>query len=400
MASGKTVAVVLVVLAIVAVAALAITMKKPSKVQPQQPIQTPKKKVRVAVIFDIGGRGDLSFNDMAWLGAERAKKELNVEVTYVQSRTPADYRPNLESLSKSGKYDLIICVGFLMTNDLKKVAAEYPNQKYAIIDSVVDLPNVRSVVFKENEGSALVGALAGFVTKTNKVGVVLGMEIPVLYHFEAGFYWGVNYAHNITGKDVKITYKYTGSFTDAALGKQVAEGMLAQGADVLYNVAGLTGKGMLDAVYEYDKNKKLEMGPPFAIGVDSDQDWIHPGYIIASMMKRVDNGVFYSIRDVVYGNFTGGVMALGLKEGGVKMSDEKDLEQFIEIAKELGAKLPDTPENIVKKYKEMRASIPDWVWKDLKELEQKIKSGEIKVPTANTPEKIKKIREKYGATGA
>jgi basic membrane protein A len=401
---SKTVLVALVILILVVVAAAAVLMRpaqpttQPTPTQPTQPA-APQKKVKVAVIFDIGGRGDLSFNDMAWMGAERAKKDFGVEVTYVQSRTSADYLPNLRSLSQSKEYDLIICVGFLMTDALNQTAHEFPNQKYAIIDSVVNAPNVRGIIFKENEGSALVGALAGFATKTNKVGVVLGIEIPVLYHFEAGFYWGVNYAENITGKKVQIIYKYTGSFTDAALGKQVAEGMLTQGADVLYNVAGLTGKGMLDAVADYGAAHGLTMGPPFGIGVDADQDWIHPGFVIASMMKRVDNGVYYAIRDVVYGNFTGGVMPLGLKEGGVKMSDENDLVAFIEVAKMLGAKLPDTPENIIAKYKQMRSQIPQSVWDQLKTLEEKIKKGEIVIPTANSPDEIKQIRARYGVTG-
>jgi nucleoside-binding protein len=209
---SKTVLVALVILILVVVAAAAVLMRpaqpttstQPTPTQPTQPA-APQKKVKVAVIFDIGGRGDLSFNDMAWMGAERAKKDFGVEVTYVQSRTSADYLPNLRSLSQSKEYDLIICVGFLMTDALNQTAHEFPNQKYAIIDSVVNAPNVRGIIFKENEGSALVGALAGFATKTNKVGVVLGIEIPVLYHFEAGFYWGVNYAENITERRYKLS---------------------------------------------------------------------------------------------------------------------------------------------------------------------------------------------------
>jgi basic membrane protein A len=360
---------------------------------------TTKKPIKIGVIFDIGGRGDLSFNDMAWLGAERAKRDFNVSITYLQSRSQADYVPNLRQLASSGDYALIICIGFLMTDALNQTASEFPNQKFAIIDSIVNKPNVRSILFKENEGSALIGALAGLITQTNKVGVVLGIEIPVLWRFEAGYYWGINYAANLTGKKITILYKYTNTFTDAAVGRAVTEGFLAQGVDVVYNVAGLTGKGMLDAVYDYGVQHGKQIGPPFGVGVDADQDWIHPGFVIASMMKRVDNGVYYAIRDVVYGNFTGGIQFLGLKEGGVKMSDRNDLIQFIDIAKQLGAQLPDTPDNIIAKYDQMRNSIPSSVWQTISDLESKIKSGQLKVPLPTTHDEIQAIRLRYGATG-
>ncbi|RLG47033.1 MAG: sugar-binding protein [Thermoproteota archaeon] len=370
--------------------------EKPPEVTPPPEEKPPEKKIKVAIMFDIGGRGDLGFNDMAWLGAERAKKDFGVEVTYVQPASEADYIPRLRDLASSGEYDLIVGVGFLLTDAIDQVADEFPEQKFAIVDSLTPDPNVRGILFKENEGSALVGLLAGLVTETNKVGVVLGMEIPVLYHFEAGFYWGVNMAENLTGKDIDIIYKYTGSFIDRALGKQTSEGMLAQGADVLYNVAGLTGLGVLDAVHDYNVAHDIEIGPPFAIGVDSCQDWMYPGHVIASMMKRVDNGVYFAIRDVVYGNFTGGPIYYGVKEGGVGISKLEELQTFMDIAKEMGAELPDTPENIVAKWQEMRAKFPDEVWSAIEDLEQKIKSGEVEIPFPETPEEIQAIRERYG----
>lgn len=357
----------------------------------------PKK---VGVVFDVGGRGDLSFNDMAWIGAERARKDFGVDVTYLQSRTSADYITNLRTLASQGNYLIIIAVGFLMTDAVNQTAAEFPNQKFAIIDSVVNRPNVRSILFKEEEGSALVGALAALVTKTNKTAIVFGMDIPVLWRFEAGYYFGNSYAENITNKKVTVLYKYTGKFDDPALGRATAEGFLSQGADVIYNVAGATGKGMLDAVADYNIARNKSFGPPFGIGVDADQDWIHPGYVLASMMKRVDNGVYYAIRDAVYGNFTGGIQRLGLKEGGVKLSDENDLTAFIKIAQQLGAKLPDTPDNIIAKYRQMRNTIPASVWNIISDLEQKIKSGQLHVPSPQTVQEIQALRQRYGAVGS
>lgn len=405
-AISRITATVIIIVVIIAIGiAVYLAMTPPSSTTTTTTAQTTttttttKKPIKIGVIFDIGGRGDLSFNDMAWLGAERAKRDFNVSITYLQSRSQADYVPNLRQLASSGDYALIICIGFLMTDALNQTASEFPNQKFAIIDSIVNKPNVRSILFKENEGSALVGALAGLITQTNKVGVVLGIEIPVLWRFEAGYYWGINYAANLTGKKITILYKYTNTFTDAAVGRAVTEGFLAQGADVVYNVAGLTGKGMLDAVYDYGVQHGKQIGPPFGIGVDADQDWIHPGFVIASMMKRVDNGVYYAIRDVVYGNFTGGIQFLGLKEGGVKMSDRNDLIQFIDIAKQLGAQLPDKPENIIAKYDQMRNSIPSNVWQIISDLEAKIKSGQLKVPLPTTHDEIQAIRVRYGATG-
>ncbi len=410
MGKGQLIGILVVLIVIIAGVWYATRPKAPTTPAPTTPAPTtaaptttappqttaPPKKVKVAVMFDIGGRGDLGFNDMAWMGAERAKKDFGVEVTYVQPRSEADYIPRLRELAGSGEYDLIVGVGFLLTDAIHQVAQEYPNQYFAIVDSLTPDPNVRGILFKENEGSALVGILAAYVTENNKVGVVLGMEIPVLYHFEAGFYWGVNYVENKTGKDVQIIYKYTGSFVDRALGKQVSEGMLAQGADVLYNVAGLTGLGVLDAVHDYNVQHGQEFGPPFAIGVDSCQDWMYPGHVIASMMKRVDNGVYYAIRDVVYGNFTGGIMAYGIKEGGVGISGLDELQAFMQIAQEMGTELPDTPDNIVAKWQQMRAAYPEEVWNTIEEVKQKIISGEIQIPTTDSPEEIQAIRQRYG----
>ena len=269
---------------------------------------TSEKNGAIAIVYDVGGRGDLSFNDMAYLGASKAAKDFNLELTELQSNSEDDYVKNLETLASQKKYLVIIAVGFMMTDAVKQVAAEYPEQKFAIIDGFdPEMPdNVMMILFKENEGSALVGALAGLIAANDgkdKVGVVLGMEIPVLYKFEAGYRFGVKWAEDYykqkTGNEanIEVLYQYTGTFNDAAKGKAAAQAQLQQGAWVIYQVAGGTGLGVFDAVAEALKAEGKEMGPPFAIGVDSAQDWIKPGVIIASMMKRVDVGVYTAVKD-------------------------------------------------------------------------------------------------------
>ncbi|ASJ12358.1 BMP family lipoprotein [Thermococcus thioreducens] len=366
-------------------------------------------KGKIAIVYDVGGRGDLSFNDMAYIGAKKASEDFNLELVELQSNTEDDYVKNLETLAQQGDYLVIIAVGFMMTDAVKKVAAEYPNQHFAIIDGFdPEMPdNVMMILFKENEGSALVGALSALIAADSgkdKVGIVLGMEIPVLYKFEGGYRFGVAWAEDYykqkTGKDVKIDvlYQYTGTFTDPAKGYQAAKAQLDQGAWVIYQVAGGTGVGVFQAVEEYLKAHNQKMGPPFAVGVDSAQDWIKPGAIIASMMKRVDVGVYTAVKDAVEGNFKGGVVELGLKEGGVGVSTVDDVMAMFDSLpadtqqqklKELGFNSKDD----LKKYLEdTRKQVPDWIWQAVDELKGKIVSGEIKVPKAFNKDEIEAIR--------
>ncbi|WP_297505141.1 BMP family ABC transporter substrate-binding protein, partial [Thermococcus sp.] len=347
--------------------------------------------------------------DMAYLGAKKASEDFNLELVELQSNTEDDYVKNLETLAQQGDYLVIIAVGFMMTDAVKKVAAEYPNQHFAIIDGFdPEMPdNVMMILFKENEGSALIGALSALIAAESgkdKVGIVLGMEIPVLYKFEGGYRFGVAWAEDYykqkTGKDVKIDvlYQYTGTFTDPAKGYQAAKAQLDQGAWVIYQVAGGTGVGVFQAVEEYLKAHNQKMGPPFAVGVDSAQDWIKPGAIIASMMKRVDVGVYTAVKDAVEGNFKGGVVELGLKENGVGVSTVDDVMAMFDSLpedtqqqklKELGF----TNKDELRKYLEdTRKQVPDWIWQAVDELKQKIISGEIKVPKAFNKDEIEAIR--------
>ncbi|AKT35371.1 nucleoside-binding protein [Pyrobaculum sp. WP30] len=368
--------------------------------------QTTKPKGNIYVIYDIGGRGDLSFNDMAYLGASRAAKDFGLGLKEVQSKTQDDYVPNLRAAAKSGDAVIAVAVGFLMTDAVKQVSQEFPNVKFAIIDGYIpDRPNVMSVLFRENEGSALVGALAALTAyyyNCTKVGIVLGMEIPVLWKFEIGYAYGVRWAERFIkqkfGKDVKfdILYVYTGSFNDPAKGKQAAEVMLAQGVCVIYQAAGATGLGVFEAVAEAGKKAGRTMGPPFAIGVDADQDYIKPGFILASMMKRVDVGVYTAAKMAVEGSFKGGVLELGIKEGGISVSTLDDLSQFLEIGIRAGAVKESDAQNIINTVKEMRSKIPTWIWEAVDKFKQDIVSGAEKVPLPTTQDQVVQLRKELG----
>jgi len=363
---------------------------------------------RVALILDVGGRGDLSFNDMGFKGTEEACADFGWEMVEIQSATSADYLPNIRNAARSRQFDLIICVGFLLADALNEVAPEFPNQKFAIIDAVVPHPNVLSIVFEEQEGSALVGALAGMLAAHYGypyVGVVLGIEIPVLYHFEGGYRfgidWGLRKYAEVTGKtaDVGLLWVYTGTFSDIAKGKAAAEAQLEQGAVAVYNVAGPLGIGILEAVTAKLAREGREAGPPFMIGVDANQDWMGDGNkVVASMMKRVDVGCYTAIKMVHEGTFQGGLLSLGLKNKGVGISRYDDLLDFIEFGIKAGAITEADRARIIENWKAMRAAIPAWIWQAVDELEAKILSGEIAVPKPETREEMLAVRALYPLT--
>jgi basic membrane protein A len=395
-----------VVVIIAVIGALLAFQQQPPAQTATQPTQTARPKGTIYVIYDIGGRGDLSFNDMAYLGASRAAKDFGLGLKEVQSKTQDDYVPNLRAVAKSGDAVIAVAVGFLMTDAVKQVSQEFPNMKFAIIDGYIpDRPNVLSVLYRENEGSALVGALAALAAyyhNCTKVGIVLGMEIPVLWKFEIGYAYGVRWAERYIkqrfGRDVRfdILYVYTGSFNDPAKGKQAAEVMLTRGVCVIYQAAGATGLGVFEAVSEAGRRAGRSMGPPFAIGVDADQDYLKPGFILASMMKRVDVGVYEATKRAVEGTFQGGVLELGLKEGGVSVSTLDDLTQFLEIGIRAGAVKESDAQNIINTVKEMRSRIPQWIWEAVDQFKQDIIPGKEKVPLPTTQDQVVQLRKELG----
>ncbi len=354
---------------------------------------------KVAVVLDVGGRGDLSFNDMGFQGTDQAAVDFGLEMVEVQSASAADYSPNLRNLARTGEYELIIGVGFLFTDAMGEVAAEFPNQKFAIIDSVVDADNVMSIVFRENEMSALIGALGALAAHEHgydAFGVVLGIEIPVLYHFEAGVRYGMDWANEQVGGDVDLLYTYTGTFSDIALGKAASEAMLGQGAVGIYNVAGPLGLGDLEAVTEAHDNAGTTYGPPYFFGVDANQDYLGNGlHGLASGMKRVDHATYFAIESVVDGTFEGGITSLGLTEGGVGISDLDTLIDFIDFGVLGGAISSDDFYTIVGNWALNRATVSAGSWALIDELEAAILDGSIVVPTADTLDQMRAIRNDY-----
>ena len=267
---------------------------------------TDKAVKKIGIVLSIGGLGDKSFNDSAFRGLENAKKDLGIEFSYVEPQSPSEDEQYLRKYAE-GKYDLVIAVGFLMKDACEKVAKEFPDTKFAIIDSVIELPNVASIVFKEEEGSFLVGALAAMMSKTGTIGFVGGIDVPLIRKFLVGYEQGALYVN----KNIKVKSLFVGGqnpFSDPVKGKESAVSLIKQKADVVYHAAGGTGLGVIEGA----KEQKV-----FAIGVDSDQDYIAEGTVLTSMMKYVDNAVYATVKDIINGTFTGGVHSLGLKEDGV-----------------------------------------------------------------------------------
>lgn len=369
-------------------------------------MSTASAGAKVALVLDVGGRGDLSFNDMGFKGSDEAQANLGVEVVEIQSNSAADYLPNMQNAARSGKFDLIVAVGFLLADAMAEVADQFPDQKFAIIDVTwLGKPNLMEIGYEENKGSAMVGALSSMVAAHygyDKIGVVLGIEIPVLYKFEAGYRYGMHWGNakyaEETGKqaNVGLLWTYTGTFSDIAKGKAATEAMLAQGAGIIYNVAGPLGIGDLEAITGHLEAKGKSAGPPFMIGVDANQDYLGDGHrVLASMMKRVDFGVYSAIESVVNGTFKGGVQILGPHNGGIAMSGKQDLADFIQFGVNGGAISASDSDSITSNWVGMRDEIPGWIWDAVAELQGQISDGSAEVPCGWCPDTIGDIRAKY-----
>ena len=365
-------------------------------IQPAQP--TPTKKVKVAILFDVGGRGDLSFNDMAYLGATKAQKDFGIEIETLTPKSLADMVPLLEDLSKRGEYDLLVLIGFLWTDALNKTADKFPDQKFALIDSTTGIArkNEVDILFREQECAAIVGVLASGMAKSlggNKVGAVAGMDIPPLWKFHVGYLYGVKYYEKATGQRMDFVWQYTGTFTDTQAGYNAAMTLLQQEVKVLYGLAGLTHIGMFNAVKEW--NSRQGKIAALAIGQDASQEWISPKDIPLSGAKRVDVAVYTAIEMVVKGTWKGGITTLGLKEGGVGVWDLDGVKEFATLAYEAKQLKDMTPDDVVKIVDQQRkAYIPGDAQRIADELKEKIMKGEIKFKTpANHDEYDSIIRE-------
>ncbi|MGW9330664.1 BMP family lipoprotein [Bosea sp. NPDC055594] len=263
--------------------------------------------IKPAVVYDKGGKFDKSFNEGVFIGAEKFKTDTGVEFRDFEPTNDAQIEQALRRFARDG-HSPIIAVGFSQATALQKVASEFPDLKFTIIDMVVELPNVQSVVFKEHEGSYLVGLLAGLASKTGKVGFVGGMDIPLIRKFACGYVQGVKAAK----KEAEIFQNMTGStpaaWNDPVKGGELAKSQIDRGADVVYHAAGGTGIGVLRAAADAGK---------LGIGVDSNQNMLHPGKVLTSMLKRVDVAAYNSFKAAREGSWKPGVSVLGLKEDGV-----------------------------------------------------------------------------------
>ncbi len=260
------------------------------------------------MVTDVGGLGDRSFNDSAYRGLLASQARLGAYIQVLQSRSAADYQPNLSALSNL-RFDMIYAIGFLMSRDLDEVAQANPSQHYAIIDAVVPDPNVVSVTFKEEDGSFLAGALAAMMSRTHHIAFLGGQDIPLLEKFEAGFVAGAREVDPRTRVDVK----YVGSFDDVAAGKELTDLLFDDGADIVYAAAGKATLGAIDSV-------KQRSGD-YVIGVDSDQDALAPGKILTSIVKKVNGAVFDVARAIQLGHPLTGHLVLGLKQHAIGLTD-------------------------------------------------------------------------------
>jgi basic membrane protein A and related proteins len=265
-------------------------------------------QLTLGMVTDIGGLGDRSFNDSAYRGLLESRSKLNAYIQVLQSRSAADYQPNLNALTNL-HFNMIYAVGFLMSLDLDSVAKENPRQRFAIIDAVVDDPNVASITFREQDGSFLAGALAAMVTKTHHIAFLGGQDIPLIEKFEAGYIAG---AHEVD-PNVKVDVKYAGSFEDVAAGKEIANLLFNDGVDIIYTAAGKVGLGSIDAVKSRDGD--------YIIGVDSNQDDLAPGKILTSMVKKVDVAVFDVAQALAKHKPMSGHVEFGLKDGAIGLTD-------------------------------------------------------------------------------
>ncbi|HSU14761.1 BMP family ABC transporter substrate-binding protein [Longimicrobium sp.] len=343
----------LIFIGVLLAAHVALLFVRPGGAQAPAAAPAGGHRLTVGIVFDVGGRGDKSFNDGAYLGAMRAARELGADVRLVEPGEGSDREAGLRLLAAQG-LDLVIGVGFIFSDDLTQLAKEYPGIHFAGVDYALSTdaqgnvipppPNLAALKFREEQGSFLVGAIAALTSKTKKVGFVGGMDIPLIHKFEAGYKAGV---HSVC-PDCRVIAQYAGvtpeAFRNPGKGKELALSQYNQGVDVIFHASGSTGLGVFEAARATGK---------LAIGVDADQYQEAPGFVLTSMVKGVDNAVFDEVKKVRDGTFHGGVDWFGLKENGVRyVYDEHN-----------------------------RALIPDSVRTRVEQLKAEIIAGRIVVPS-------------------
>ena len=273
---------------------------------------------KAAMVTDVGGINDESFNQSSWDGLEKLHEELGIDVSFIESQKDADYAPNLEKKTDED-VDIIWAIGFLLKDAIREAAEANPDQLYALVDDAFEedeLPNVISVVFNAEESSFLVGIAAAMQTETDHVGFIVGMESPTMDRFRYGYEAGVKSGAKVLGKEIRLDYAVVEAFNDSAKGKAMAQKMYTDGADVIFHAAGASGNGVIEAAKDMDK---------WVIGVDLDQNHLAPDNVITSGLKNVGNSVYDITKRVMDGEDLGGkVLHMGLAEDGVGIADSSD----------------------------------------------------------------------------
>jgi basic membrane protein A len=285
-----------------------------------------KTKIHVGIVFDIGGKDDRSFNAAAWAGVKCAetgkwpkgtdcgKPGMPIILRDIEPGNPTSIEPAMRAFAERG-YDLIIGVGFAQAPIMEMVAKDYPNIHFAIVDGVSELPNVASLIFKEHEGSYLVGILAAQTSKSGTIGFLGGMDIGLIHRFEKGYEEGARSVN----PNIKVIQNYVGvtdgAWNNPGKGKELSLAQIGKGADVIFTAAGNSGLGAFDAVEQ--AGKENDRATHFVIGVDSNQNMVKPGFVLTSMVKRVDNAVYDIVQDVVNQKFQPGFHVYGLDKDGV-----------------------------------------------------------------------------------
>ena len=313
---------------------------------------------KIAIVFATGGLGDKSFNDSAYEGIKAAQSKLNIDYRQAEPQAVAEYESFLTQFARTGQYDLIISIGFDQADALKSVAARFPKQKFAIVDMVVDAPNVASYIYKEQERGFVLGAIAGLMTQRkgdprinpdNVIGVIGGMDIPLINANIAGYIAGAKYVN----PGVKVLYSYVGGWADPGKGKELTLAQFDQGADIVWLAAGRSGLGGIKAASE--KNR-------YAFGADADQGYLAPKNILSNGMKYVNNTVFRAIEDVVKDRFKPGIHLLGLKEKGLGYSESLVPKDVMGDVEKLAAKVASGDLDVPDKISEVDA----WLAKNRK----------------------------------
>ncbi|MGL4567646.1 MAG: BMP family lipoprotein [Fusobacteriaceae bacterium] len=276
------------------------------------------KDLKVGLILAMGGLGDKSFNDSAYAGLQKAEKDFSIKTKYVEPNSWADDASFINEFVDN-KFDLIIATSYTAQEAMEEIAKKNPETKFAIIDTEASGDNIASLVFNEEEGSFLVGAVAAMMSQNEKIGFIGGLDIPLINNFRKGYEAGAKYIN----PNMKFYASYIGGdspFSDPLKGKEQSISMINQGVDVIYHAAGNTGNGVMEA---------LKINNAYGIGVDSDQDFMVPGKVLTSMMKNVDNAVYDIISETAKGSFKGGVHHYGIKENGVGTTDFKYTKDII-----------------------------------------------------------------------